>query len=341
MEEPRIVSLAVETPERIVTNEDMARIVETSDEWIVSHTGIRERRHVDPDQATSDLGIAAGNTALEAAGIPREEIDMVICATSTSDYPNFPATACIIQDGLGLENAGAFDLLAGCTGFVYGLENARAFLKAGLGRSVLLVGAEVLSKLSNMDDRNTCILFGDGAGAVVMSRSDVSSTPPSPNDSLGGARPYITASWLRSRGSGAEALLRRAGGTRNPYVEGKTDPAHMTLEMNGRDVYMFAVDAIVQSIKALLEQSGLSMERITRIVPHQANVRIIEAAAKRLKIPVDRFFVNIETYANTSAASIPLALSDMITENLIAPGDTILTVGFGAGLTYGGNIIAW
>jgi 3-oxoacyl-[acyl-carrier-protein] synthase III len=341
MEEPRIVSLAVELPERVVTNEDMARIVDTSDEWIVSHTGIRERRHVEADQATSDLGIAAGRKALEAAEIPGEEIDLVICATSTSDYPNFPATACIIQDALGLKNAGAFDLLAGCTGFVYGLENARAFLKAGLARSVLLVGAEVLSKLSNMEDRNTCILFGDGAGAVVMSHPDISSAAPTRTDTLGGARPRVIASWLRSRGSGAEALLRRAGGTRNPYVEGKTDPAHMTLEMNGRDVYMFAVDAIVQSIRNLLEQADLSMEQVTRIVPHQANVRIIEAAAKRLKIPVDRFFVNIEAYANTSAASIPLALNDMVTEGLVAPGDTILTVGFGAGLTYGGNVISW
>lgn len=344
MEKACIYSLATALPDRIVTNDDMAKIVDTSDEWIFSHTGIRERRHVEEDQAASDLGIEAGREALLQArrngGIEADAIDLVICATSTSDYPNFPATACIIQDALDLPNAGAFDLLAGCTGFVYGLETARAYVEAGLARNVLLVGTEVLSKLSNMKDRNTCVLFGDGAGAVVLGPP----SPPAerdPNDGLAGGRPQILSSWLRSRGSGAEALLRRAGGTRNPYVEGKTDAADLTLEMNGRDVYMFAVDAIVQTIKQLLEQSGLAIGGISRIVPHQANVRIIEAAAKRLRVPAELFFTNIDRYANTSAASIPLALHDMITQGLITPGETILTVGFGAGLTYGGNVIRW
>lgn len=310
-----------------MTNDDMARIVDTSDEWIVSHTGIRNRHHVAPHEATSDLGIRAGKLALEQAGVASDEVDLVICATSTSDYPNFPATACIIQDGLGLENAGAFDLLAGCTGFVYGLETARGYVEAGLARTVLLVGAEVLSKLSNMADRNSCVLFGDGAGALVVQ--------------AGAAGPRVVASWLRSRGSGSEALLRRAGGTRNPFVPGETDPAHLLIEMNGRDVYMFAVDAIVKTIQALLDKGGITIDQVDRIVPHQANERIIEAAAKRLRLPRERFFMNIAEYANTSAASIPLALNDMINRKELSSGDTIITVGFGAGLTYGGNLITW
>ena len=345
MEQSCIYALSTAVPDRVVTNEDMARLVDTSDEWIFSHTGIRERRHVNENQAASDLGIIAGGkaltTALENGGIKPDSIDLVICATSTSDYPNFPATACIIQDGLGLENAGAFDLLAGCTGFVYGLETARAYIEAGLAQNVLLVGTEVLSKLSNMQDRNTCVLFGDGAGAVVMGRGTPGASAGSTADNLAGGRPRVIRSWLRSRGSGAQALLRRAGGTRNPYIEGKTDPADLTLEMNGRDVYMFAVDAIVQTIRTLLELTGIDVEQVSRIVPHQANVRIIEAAAKRLKVPPELFFTNIEHYANTSAASIPIALEDMVKQGLVKPGDTLLTVGFGAGLTYGGNVIRW
>ncbi len=331
MSEAKILSLEVTVPHRIVTNEDMARIVDTSDEWIHSHTGIRQRHHVDPDQATSDLGTIAGRKALESAGVSPESVDLVICATSTSDYINFPATACIIQDALGLENAGAFDLLAGCTGFVYGLETARAYIESGLAGTVLLVGAEVLSKLSNMQDRNTCVLFGDGAGALVLTGSDHG----------GDARPTILGSWLRSKGSGAGALMRRAGGTRNPYVHGQTDPTDLLIEMNGRDVYMFAVDAIVRTITTLAEKTGVSLEQVTRIVPHQANERIIEAAAKRLKLPKEKFFINIERYANTSAASIPLAMNQMVEEGTLNHGDTIITVGFGAGLTYGGNVIAW
>ena len=342
MEQSCIFSLATALPDKIVTNDDLAQIVDTSDEWIYSHTGIRERRHVGPDQAASDLGIEAGLVALETArtdgGIERGDIDLVICATSTSDYPNFPATACIIQDALGLDNAGAFDLLAGCTGFVYGLETARAYIEAGLAHNVLLVGTEVLSKLSNMEDRNTCVLFGDGAGAVVMGRiadGEKGAGVDAP------ARSRVLTSWLRSRGSGAEALLRRAGGTRNPFVAGVTDPVHLTIEMNGRDVYMFAVDAIVQTIKNLMEKAGITIDQVAHIVPHQANVRIIEAAAKRLRVPPSLFYTNIDRYANTSAASIPLALSDMIGEGILSHGDTILTVGFGAGLTYGGNVICW
>lgn len=344
MDKACIYSLGTALPNRIVTNDDLAKIVDTSDEWIFSHTGIRERRHVEEDQAASDLGIDAGREALDAArkhgGVEPDTIDLVICATSTSDYPNFPATACIIQEALDLQEAGAFDLLAGCTGFVYGLETARAYVEAGLARNVLLVGTEVLSKLSNMADRNTCVLFGDGAGAVVLGRESTAGAP-NPDNSLAGGRPRILSSWLRSKGSGAEALMRRAGGTRNPYVEGKTNPADLCLEMNGRDVYMFAVDAIVQTIRNLLERSGIPLEEVSRIVPHQANVRIIEAAAKRLRVPVELFYTNIDRYANTSAASIPLALSDMITQGMISPGDVLLTVGFGAGLTYGGNVIRW
>ena len=336
MKHASIRSLGVTVPSRIVTNEDMAKLVDTSDEWIYSHTGIKKRHFAAPDEATSDLAIAAGRKALEAAGVVPDEVDLVIVATSTSDHPNFPSTACLVQEGLGLVNAGAFDLAAGCTGFVYGLETARAFIESGIYATVLMIGAEILTKLADMSDRNTCVLFGDGAGAVVMRADDERS-----GAGEGALSARVLHSWLRSQGSGGPALMRRAGGTRYPFVPGETDPRDLLISMNGRDVYMFAVDAIVRTIQHLLERAALSSDQVRWFVPHQANVRIIEAAAKRLGIPKERFYVNIEEYANTSAASIPLALSEMMENGVLESGDTIITVGFGAGLTYGGNVIRW
>lgn len=344
MNSARVRSLGLSVPERVVTNDDMARIVDTSDEWIFSHTGIRKRHHAGPAEGTSDLGAEAAQRALRAAGVQPEDVDLVIVATSSSDYPNFPSTACIIQERLGLGNAAAFDLAAGCTGFVYGLETARAFVESGIYRVVLLIGAEILSKIADMTDRNSCVLFGDGAGAVVMTAPDYRGTlqAESDRDSFGfAAGPRISVSWLRSQGSGEQALIRRAGGTRNPFQPGVTDPRDLLIAMNGREVYMFAVDAIVRTIQQLLDKSALTIDDVRWIVPHQANVRIIEAAAKRLRIPIERFFTNIDEYANTSAASIPLAWADMLRAEVLQPGDTIITVGFGAGLTYGGNVIHW
>ncbi|MFP4151558.1 MAG: beta-ketoacyl-ACP synthase III [Alkalispirochaeta sp.] len=325
-----ISTFASYVPDRVVTNDDLAATIDTSDEWIRSHTGIRERRIAAPDQAASDLGIAAAQRAFETRGISPEAVDMVIVASSTTDYPNFPSTASIIQDRLGCVNAGAFDISAGCTGFVYGLELARSLVDAGSSRTVLLIGAETLTKLTNWDDRNTCVLFGDGAGAAILEEGD---------DPTRGTR--VLRSWLRSKGSGDTALIRWVGGSRTPYDPERHTPADMQIYMDGRAVYLFAVDAVVRTIQTLCEQQGIEPSDLDWIVPHQANLRIIEAAAKRLKLPTELFYTNLDRYANTSAASIPLAITEMAEKGLLQPGQLVLTVGFGAGLSYGGNIIRW
>ncbi|TVQ22317.1 MAG: ketoacyl-ACP synthase III [Spirochaetaceae bacterium] len=327
-----ITSLACHVPERIVTNDELAQKVETSDEWIYSHTGIRERRYAAPGESASDLGVIAGRRALEQAHADPDSIDLVICATSTPDYLTFPATACVIQDRLGLSNAGAFDLQAGCTGFAYGVEMARSLVEAGGAGRVLLIGTEVLTSITNWEDRATCILFGDGAGAVLVEASDADRARTGHT---------IVASWLRSKGSGGPALIRQAGGSREPFEDGRHAARDLLLAMNGKQVYLFAVDAIVQTITALSERVGKTPDDVDWIVPHQANSRIIEAAAKRLRLPVERFYLNVDRYANTSAASIPIALEEMVSTGALKSGQTVLTVGFGAGLTYGGNVLDW
>jgi 3-oxoacyl-[acyl-carrier-protein] synthase-3 len=322
-----IRSIAAHVPERRVTNDELAQSIDTSDEWIRSHTGIGARHLCGPDEAASDLAVKAAQKAIERAGIDREEIDLVIAATASGDYIGFPATASIVQDRLGLHNTGAFDLVAGCTGFVYGLETARSMLAAGSYRNVLLIGVEVLSKVTNWEDRNTCVLFGDGAGAVVLSRSE--------SEQSG-----IIDSILRSEGSGAEHLMRQAGGSREP-VEEATPREHLYVHMNGRQVYNFAVRVNTEIISELFERNGIGIDDIKKIVPHQANIRIIQAAAKRLSLPMEKFFVNIEEYANTSAASIPIALNELYESGGLERGDYLLFVGFGAGLSYGGNLLRW
>ncbi len=323
-----ITAIGCYVPERVVTNDELAQMMDTSDEWIVSHTGIRERRIVSVGEAASDLAVHAARTALERRGIEAEDIDMIIVATSSPDYP-FPATACLVQHRLGAKEAGAFDLSAGCTGFVYAVETARAFVEAGSARRVLLIGSEVLTSIANWEDRNSCVLFGDGAGAVVIeSLDDV-------------AGHQIMSSWLRSDGAGETALIRPVSGSRNPFDPRKHSAADLQLQMDGKRVYLFAVDAIVKTIRTLCEREGILIEDLAWIVPHQANLRIIEAAAKRLKLPIERFYTNLERYANTSAASIPLAIDEMIDNDLLRPGQWVLNVGFGAGLTYGGNLLRW
>lgn len=324
-----ISAIATHVPRRIVTNEELSRTIDTSDEWIVSHTGIRERRIAEPDEAASDLGAAAARLVLDRRGLDPLDVDLIICATSTPDYLTFPSTACMIEDRLGCRSAGAFDLQAGCTGLVYALETARAMVESGGAQRILVIGTEVLSKITNWDDRNTCVLLGDGAGAVLVEDVDQTS---------GHA---IRFSWLRSKGSGGPALIRPGGGTRTPFVDGTHSAVDLMLWMNGKQVYLFAVDAIVQTIGALCERAGINRDEVDWIVPHQANARIIEAAAKRLRLPLNRFYLNLDRYANTSAASILLALGEMEERGLLQSGQTILTVGFGAGLTYGGNLIRW
>jgi 3-oxoacyl-[acyl-carrier-protein] synthase-3 len=324
-----LTALSAYVPERIVTNDELAQIVDTSDEWIVSHTGIRERRIASDDQAASDLAIEAARKSLAKSGIAPSEIDLVIVASSSPDYANFPSVASIVQDRIGAENAGAFDLAAGCTGFVYALETARSFVSAGSAKNVLVIGSEVLTRITNWADRNTCVLFGDGAGAAIVQ-------PEKLTDSH-----EILHSRLRSKGSGDTALIRPAGGTRTPFDPAVHTAADMHIQMDGRKVYLFAVDALVRTIKHLCTAEGIEPDQLNWIVPHQANLRIIEAAAKRLGLPVERFFTNLDRYANTSAASIPIAIDEMQDTGCLEPGQLVLTVGFGAGLSYGGNLIRW
>jgi len=319
-------------PSKRVSNDDLAKLVDTSDEWIYSHTGIKNRHIAAENEATSDLAVQAAQMALEKAGCPASMVDLILVATATPDYLGFPSTACIVQDRIGAENAGAMDIVAACTGFIYGIETARVFIETGTYKNVLVIGAETLSKITDWKDRNTCVLFGDGAGAALLSAQEEREGIP---------KRGILTSYLASYGKDSEVLLRPAGGTRVPFVPGTTQIEDLFLRMNGRKVYTFAVSVLGKTIETLLEKTGLSLQDIRYIVPHQANVRIIEACAKRLDIPMDKFFMNIEEFANTSAASIPIALTDMEKQGLLHPGDLILTVGFGGGLTYGGNILYW
>jgi 3-oxoacyl-[acyl-carrier-protein] synthase-3 len=315
-------------PSKIVTNDDLSQTLDTSDEWIYSHTGIKSRRIAAEDEAASDLGTHAAKSALQNAGIDPNEVDMILVATTSPDYNSFPSTASIIQDKIGASKAGAMDLSAACTGFVYAMETARAFIEAGSSRYILVIGTEVFSRILNWEDRNTCILFGDAAGAVLVG--------PSKNKDS-----HIVKAILRSDGSGAEALSRPVGGTKVPIHSGISDLAPTLVYMDGRTVYNFAVKVVKDMIIEILDLHGKTVEDVTHIVPHQANVRIIQAASKRLKVPMEKFYTNMDQYANTSGASIPLALGEMNEQGLLKTGDLIVTVGFGAGLTYGANIIYW
>ena len=324
-----ISAIASYVPDRVLTNDELARTVDTSDEWIVSHTGIRERRIAAPEQAASDLGVEAARAALVKRGIAATGIDLLVCATSTPDYLTFPSTACMIEHRLGCGGIGAYDLQAGCTGFVYAVEAARAAVVSGAAQRVLVVGTEVLSKVTNWNDRNTCVLLGDGAGAVII------------EDTAGESGNALRFSWLRSKGAHGEALIRPAGGTRAPFIDGTHTSKDLMLAMNGKAVYLFAVDAIVQTVGAVCARAGIGRDEIDWIVPHQANARIIEAATRRLGLPLDRFYLNLDRYANTSAASIPIALDEMETNGLLRRGQRVMTIGFGAGLTYGANYLEW
>jgi 3-oxoacyl-[acyl-carrier-protein] synthase III len=316
-------------PVRRMENHEFSTFLDTSDEWIRSHTGIGSRHIAEPSLATSDLAFEAAEKVLKRCAVGAESIDLILVATATPDFLGFPSVACIVQDRLGAKNAAAMDVGAGCTGFIYALETARNFIHGGGARRILVIGAEILSRITNWQDRNTCVLFGDGAGAALVQADE--------SDGTRG----ILKSMLRADGSGSRLLERTAGGTRFPFTDGVVDLTGGCLPMDGRQVYNFAVKVVSEGIVELMEENRLSLDDIAWIVPHQANVRIIEAAAKRSKIPIEKFFMNIEEYANTSAASIPIAMSEMCAKGLLKPGDLILTFGFGAGLTYGGNIIRW
>ena len=329
----RIRSIGSYAPQRVMKNDELAKIVDTSDEWIYSHTGIRSRHIAADDQACSDLALEACTKALDGSGggaeaLKPEDIDLILVATASPDYLGFPSTASIVQEKLGSPAAGAMDLVAACTGFAYALETAVGFVEAGRAQRVLVVGAEVFSRIVNWEDRGTCVLFGDGAGAVVVEAAtdDVS---------------VIGKGYLRSQGSGAEHLLRPAGGTCLPFIPGSTPESELMVKMNGRQVYLFAVNAIAETLDALMELNGVTFDDIDWVVPHQANLRIIEATCKRKGWDVNKFYMNMEEYANTSAASIPLAMDELVRAGKLKRGMKVLTVGFGGGLSYGGNFFTF
>lgn len=319
-------SVGAEIPERRITNDELATIVDTTDEWIRSHTGIGSRHIAADGDLTSDISVAAARKAMAKAGIGPEDLDLIVVATATPDYFGFPSTACIVQEKLGAPGCAAFDLTAGCSGFVYAVNMAVGFLEANRGRHAVVVGAETLSRITNWEDRGTCVLLGDGAGAAVLTRREEGE----------GA---VLANMLGSDGSGAKDLYMIQAERAKTFSP--SPPVVPLLYMNGRNVYNFAVKTIPELVRQLLERCGRKLEDITWIVPHQANARIIQAAAKRLGLPESRFYMNIEEYANTSSASIPIALNEMDEKGLLKRGDLLMLLAFGAGLTYGGTLLRW
>jgi len=308
-----------------MSNAELERMLDTSDEWIVSRTGMRERRYAAPDQASSDLGTQAAIHALERAGLTSLDIDCYVVATVTPDF-QFPATACIVAANLGAVGKPAFDIEIACSGFIYALPMAASFVRSGVFRRVMIVGVETLSNVTNTTDRGTCILFGDGAGAVVVERADAA------DDS------FLTCE-LGSDGSNPDVLCIAAGGSRNPLTPELLTQRKDKIQMSGREIFRYAVTKMVETSKIVLERAGLSTADVDWLIPHQANARIIEAAAKRLGVGRDKIVMNIERFGNTSSASIPIALSETIERGLLKTGQLILFTGFGGGLSWGS--IAW
>jgi 3-oxoacyl-[acyl-carrier-protein] synthase-3 len=321
-----IIGTGSSLPERIMTNSELEKIVDTDDEWIRTRTGICERRVADENTATSDLSTAAALKALENAGLKPEDIDLIIVATVTPDMM-FPSTACIVQKNIGAFNAAAFDLEAACSGFLYGLSVAENFIKTGYCRNVLVIGAETLSKIADFSDRNTCVIFGDGAGAAV-----VSEVP----EGYG-----ILSTHIGADGRGGHLLTQPAGGSRIPAsIESVQNRQHY-IKMDGSEVFKFAVKIMGEAAEKALEKCGLTKEDIDYLIPHQANIRIIESATKRLKISKDKVYVNIDKYGNMSSASVAIALDEANRKGFLKDGDRIVLVAFGGGLTWGSAVLRW
>jgi 3-oxoacyl-[acyl-carrier-protein] synthase-3 len=311
-------------PEKILTNFDLEKMVDTNNDWIVSRTGIKERRIADDETAVSDLAYEAALKAMESADA--EQLDLIIVATVTPDMA-FPSTACILQDRLGAKNAAAFDLEAACSGFLYGITVGQQFIATGMYKKVLVIGAETLSKITDFTDRGTCVLFGDGAGAVILGEVE---------EGYG-----ILSTDLGAKGEGGKYLTLPAGGSRRPASIETVENREHFIKMGGGEVFKFAVRIMGQGAAAVVEKAGLQIEDVDYLVPHQANIRIIEAAAKRLKLPMEKVKVNLDRYGNMSAASIPVALDEAIKEGKVNKGDHVVLVGFGGGLTWGAALIRW
>lgn len=321
-----ILGLGSYVPERVLSNRHLEEIVETSDEWIVTRTGIRQRRIAGPDETTADLALGAAQAALRDAALDPSEVDLVIVATVTGDQP-FPAVSSLVQHRLGATRAAAFDLAAGCSGFIYALAVGAQFIQTGLYRHVLVVGAETLSRITNWRDRATCVLFGDGAGAAVLGR-------------VGEEEGFLSFD-LGSDGGGAEMLSVVPGGYGHPLTTGSDAEQVNSIRMAGGEVFKFAVKVVDESTVRALDRAGLKVSDLDLMVPHQANNRIIDAAAKRLGLDPSRVYSNVERYGNTSAASIPIALDEARAEGKVRPGDLLALVGFGAGLSWASCIVKW
>ncbi len=311
-------------PEKVLTNDDLSKIVETNDEWIRTRSGIRERRIASEEEATSDLAYRAAERAIEDAGINKNEIELVIVATMSPDHIT-PSTAAIVQDKLGI-SCGAFDVGAACTGFIYAYTVGCSFVKSGIYKKVLVVGAETMSRIIDWQDRATCVLFGDGAGAVVLGEVET-----------GG----FEAAHLVADGSGACDIIIPAGGSRKPADKEAIENRDVYFKMKGSDVFKFAVRAFPETVENVMGQKKITADDVNLFIPHQANIRIIESIAKRFKQPVEKFYVNLDKYGNTSGASIPLALDEANKEGRLRKGDKIIAVGFGGGLTYGSVLFEW
>ncbi|HAT4071736.1 TPA: ketoacyl-ACP synthase III [Clostridium perfringens] len=322
MKNAKMIGFGLYTPKNLVENERLQEFLETSDEWIRTRTGI-ERRYISLDENTSDLAVEASKKALNQAGLSAEDIDLIIVATVTPD--NFtPSTACIVQDKLGAKNAWAFDINAACTGFIYALKLGRSLIRSGEAKNALIIGAETLSKALNWEDRGSCVLFGDGAGATVLTSTE---------EDCG-----IKCVNVKSDGSKGDSLVIQGLPLNSPFKDGR-EVSENYINMNGREIFKFATKVMEESIVEILEKENIKIEDIDAIIPHQANLRIIDYVVKRLGIPREKFITNLQNYGNTSGASIPIALCESINEGNLKKGDNIIMVGFGGGLTWGSALI--
>jgi 3-oxoacyl-[acyl-carrier-protein] synthase III len=321
-----IIGTGSYVPEKILTNEELSRMVDTSDEWITTRTGIKQRRIAAKDEHTSDMAAKAALQAIEQAKISLAEIDLILVATATPDML-FPATACFVQKKIGATNAACLDISAACAGFLFGVEIAQQFITSHTYDTVLVIGADKLTAITNWSDRNTCILFGDGAGAAILRHR-------------GGSHGVISTH-IGSDGQYTDILFMPGGGSRCPITRENVDLNLQTIHMTGKEVYKHAVTAMLSAAQKALEQAGLRIEDIACVIPHQANMRIIEGIADRLGIPVEKFYVNLDRYGNTSAAAVAIALDEANRSGRIKPGDYILMVVFGGGLTWASTVIEW
>src|SRR5438445_10833861 len=321
-----IIGTGSYVPEKILTNEDLSHMVDTSDEWITTRTGIKQRRIAAKDENTSDMATRAALNAIEQAKISPKEINLILVATATPDML-FPATACFVQKKIGATNAACLDVSAACAGFLFAVEIAQQFITSHTYDTVLVIGADKLTSITNWSDRNTCVLFGDGAGAAILRHR-------------GGSHGVISTH-IGSDGQYSDILFMPGGGSRCPITRDNVDLNLATIHMTGKEVYKQAVTAMLSAAKKALEQAGLTTDDIACVIPHQANLRIIEAIADRLEIPLDRFYVNLDRYGNTSAAAVAIALDEANRSGRIKAGDYILMVVFGGGLTWAGTVIEW